>query len=430
MDGIVSNPFACPQITGYFLESASALRSDPPPPPDYQIPGMADHVGGRRYGAMKPRKQEQEDARTEVTEVFPNVLRMELPISMPGLGHVNCYALLDDEGAAVIDPGLPGPDTQKALQHRLAQAGLSESDVHTVVITHSHPDHFGCARWLAEAGGARIIAYQSFGWGIGAAPAQNHEHEHGHEVSVEDLQTHRDALDADAQAERIDAGGDPQIISMKKRWQQHKERPSPWGGSPLGPPKTDGKESEIAKLMMSGDIFPDVTHPVGDGDIVKLGGRDWFIRHTPGHTADHICLHSPELELYLAGDHVLPTITPHIAGTGPSDNPLEVFMSSLDKAGATESVQRVLPAHGGPFGDLAKRTDDIKRHHHERLERVKEIGKEIGPASVVDFSKQLFKERSWGMMAESETYAHLEYLRHSRDAEKYSENDQLIYVIR
>jgi glyoxylase-like metal-dependent hydrolase (beta-lactamase superfamily II) len=383
---------------------------------------------------MKVRKQEQEEARTEVTEVFPNVLRMELPISMPGLGHVNCYALLDDEGAAVVDPGLPGPDTQKALRHRLAQAGLRETDVHTVVITHSHPDHFGCARWLAKAGGARIIAYQSFGWGIGAAPTPNHEHEHGHEVSVDDLQAHRDALDAETktktEAERIDAGSDRPGKSMKERWQRYKGRPSPWGGSPLGPPKVDGKESEIAKLMMSGDIFPNITHPVGDGDVVRLGGREWFIRHTPGHTADHICLHSPELELYLAGDHVLPTITPHIAGTGPSDNPLEVFMNSLDKAAATESVDRVLPAHGNPFGDLAKRTDDIKRHHFERLERVKEIGKELGPASVVDFSKKLFKERSWGMMAESETYAHLEYLRHSRDAEKYSENGQLIYVIR
>jgi hypothetical protein len=50
------------------------------------------------------RKQEQEPARREITEVAPNVLRMELPIRMPGLGHVNCYALLDDNGAAVVDP--------------------------------------------------------------------------------------------------------------------------------------------------------------------------------------------------------------------------------------------------------------------------------------------------------------------------------------
>ena len=43
-------------------------------------------------------RQEQESADTEVTEVAPNILRMQLPIRMPGLGHVNMYALLDDEG--------------------------------------------------------------------------------------------------------------------------------------------------------------------------------------------------------------------------------------------------------------------------------------------------------------------------------------------
>ena len=54
-------------------------------------------------------RQEQETASTEVTEVAPNVLRMQLPIRMPGLGHVNMYALVDRNGIAVIDPGLPGP---------------------------------------------------------------------------------------------------------------------------------------------------------------------------------------------------------------------------------------------------------------------------------------------------------------------------------
>ena len=54
------------------------------------------------------KRQEQEEARPEVTEVAPNVLRMQLPITMPGLGHVNCYALIDGQGAALVDPGLPG----------------------------------------------------------------------------------------------------------------------------------------------------------------------------------------------------------------------------------------------------------------------------------------------------------------------------------
>ncbi|MCZ6464137.1 MAG: MBL fold metallo-hydrolase, partial [Proteobacteria bacterium] len=96
------------------------------------------------------RRQEQESARREISEVGPGILRMELPIRMPGLGHVNMYALIDDEGAAVVDPGMPGPATWKAIVDRLRQADLKVKDVHTVVVTHSHPDHFGGAARLAR----------------------------------------------------------------------------------------------------------------------------------------------------------------------------------------------------------------------------------------------------------------------------------------
>ena len=78
-------------------------------------------------------------------EIAPNVIRMQLPIWMPGLGHVNMYGLLDDRGLAVVDPGLPGPSSWKALKQRLKTAGFRLKDVHTVVVTHSHPDHFGGA---------------------------------------------------------------------------------------------------------------------------------------------------------------------------------------------------------------------------------------------------------------------------------------------
>src|SRR5262249_58318460 len=78
-------------------------------------PGDPD--GASRPG--KPRKQEQERASDEIVEVAPGILRMQLPIWMPGLGHVNTYGLLDERGLAVVDPGLPGPQSWKALKTRL-----------------------------------------------------------------------------------------------------------------------------------------------------------------------------------------------------------------------------------------------------------------------------------------------------------------------
>src|SRR5438270_3592520 len=107
-------------------------------------------------------KQEAEPASDEVTEVAPNVLRMQLPISMPGLGHVNTYALLDDRGAALVDPGVPGEASWAAMLARLKQAGIPLRRVHTAVITHSHFDHFGGAARLAEEAGADILTHARF----------------------------------------------------------------------------------------------------------------------------------------------------------------------------------------------------------------------------------------------------------------------------
>jgi glyoxylase-like metal-dependent hydrolase (beta-lactamase superfamily II) len=99
-------------------------------------------------------RQEARPASTEVAEVAPGVLRMQLPISMPGLGHVNCYALEDERGLAVVDPGMPGPATWRALTDRLRQVGAAPRAVHTVIVTHSHPDH----RATATAGRATVEA--------------------------------------------------------------------------------------------------------------------------------------------------------------------------------------------------------------------------------------------------------------------------------
>ncbi len=133
----------------------------------------------------KPAKQEQEDAREEISEIAKNVLRLELPITMPGLGHVNCFALLDDNGATLIDPGLPMPGPFKVLKRRLTQAGLKLKDCHTVVVTHSHPDHFGGAGRVLKESGGRLIAHRSFHLGF-MKP-------HKPEVSVDDLHAHEDA---------------------------------------------------------------------------------------------------------------------------------------------------------------------------------------------------------------------------------------------
>ena len=372
------------------------------------------------------KRQEQEPARDEVTEVAPNVLRMELPIRMPGLGHVNCYAIVDGEGAAVVDPGLPGPGTWRVLQERLRQAGLEPRHVHTVIITHSHPDHFGCANRIVKESGARVVAHDRFQFGPYTAAQP--------EVSVDDLAAHHRHSHSHLEEADGDEGALPpslqtaidEATAILERAQA--EGRTPWGGDRPMPPMLMRMRWRVARWL-GRSFVPKITHPVAHGDILELGGREWFVVHTPGHTQDHFCLHDPEAEVFLAGDHVLPSITPHISGISGSPDPLASFFYSLDQVAELHGVDRVLPAHGHPFKDLPSRTEAIKRHHVERLERVKAISVELGPATVQQFSQNLFKPRSWGSMAESETYAHLEHLRIAGDAERHIDRDgRMIYV--
>ena len=108
------------------------------------------------------RKQEQEPATDEITEVAPGILRLQLPVSLPGLGHVNCYAIEDERGVALVDPGLPDADSFDALVGRLADAGYELRHVHTAIVTHSHMDHFGGVHRLRQETDADMLSHASF----------------------------------------------------------------------------------------------------------------------------------------------------------------------------------------------------------------------------------------------------------------------------
>jgi glyoxylase-like metal-dependent hydrolase (beta-lactamase superfamily II) len=349
----------------------------------------------------RARKQEQEPAAETVSEVAPNVLRMQLPIRMPGLGHVNCYALLDERGAAVVDPGVPGPSSWRALNDRLRAAELRIRDVHTVIVTHSHPDHFGGSGRLAQEADAELVAHASFRtWSSGS--------------------------DSEPCADETDGPGGNEHREGSNPWGE----PVPWGGRKFKPPWRQRLAYRIMSTrFVPGFVSPRPTRRVSDGDVLRLAGREWVAVHSPGHTLDHLCLYDPERNVLLSGDHVLPTITPHVAGVGSGCDPLADFVASLDKVAALGEVTDVLPAHGHPFGDLGARIAAIKAHHVERLVRVRAIAAALGPATVTDFSHELFRRERWGHMAESETYAHLEHLRLAGEAHCYKSGDELVYVI-
>ena len=348
-------------------------------------------------------REEQEPASSEVVEVARDILRMQLPISMPGLGHVNTYALCDADGVAVVDPGLPGKASWDALVSRLGSAGYGVSDVHTVIVTHSHPDHFGGAGTLRHEAGADVVTHESFRTWLD--PSE------GDDAGPDD---------------RPEAVGDEPTTTSRRPWDVEQ----PWGGGKFKPPIKRRLGMRMMRTLGRRWMrAPEPSRRVTDGEVVSLAGREWVAIHTPGHTNDHLCLYSPADGVFLAGDHVLPTITPHISGLIAGADPLSQFFASLDRVADLSGVALALPAHGHPFTDLAGRCAAIKDHHADRLDTLRAASAALGEASVVALSHELFRERSWGRMAESETYAHLEHLRHGGEMTSRRVGDDLHYAL-
>ena len=351
-------------------------------------------------------KQEQEPATDEITELAPGVLRTQLPVELPGLGHVNCYLLEDERGVAVVDPGLPGPASWKALLDRLKRAGFELRHVHTAIVTHSHFDHFGGAQQLRLEADADILTHESFRLVIEARELlENPDSESAELASTDDLEQLREAF----------------------------RRPKPWGGKWSPPP--DDELRLFAKMGKRARRFsiPEPSVTVVDSEVVRFARREWIAIHTPGHTSDHLCLYDPVERLFISGDHVLPTITPHIAGAAPGGghlhvDPLARFFGSLRRMHDFD-VRLVLPAHGHPFTDLAGRADHIIDHHHERLDVLRESVDDLPSGTVADYMRRMFRERSWGDIAESETFAHLEHLRLLGEATVSDDDGMLIYEL-
>jgi glyoxylase-like metal-dependent hydrolase (beta-lactamase superfamily II) len=334
-------------------------------------------------------KQEKLPASKEVIEVAPGVLRMQLPIELPGLRHVNCYAIVDNEGVTLVDPGIPGPQSWSALRKRLDQAQIGLDRVHTILITHSHPDHYGNAMRIREHSNASIVTHRSF----------YTMHQQAHVCVLDDCD--------DPDHVHADTG---QVLSQTDEPRGF-DQPQPWGG--VWSPQYSNPELRKSRTEMLADegwALPRPTKRVRNGERLPIGDGGWSVVHTPGHTVDHLCFFHAETGTVVTGDHVLPTITPHISGMHGGPNPMVDFFASLDGIAALPGVKTGLPAHGGVIQNVAARCADIVEHHQDRLRVLAAVGDAQGWTDIPGFALHLFRPERQGSMADSETYAHIAYL--------------------
>jgi glyoxylase-like metal-dependent hydrolase (beta-lactamase superfamily II) len=306
-------------------------------------------------------------------EVVPDLYRIPLPLPKDGLRAVNVYALLDDAGVGLIDSGWAIPDARSQLQESLALLDRHPRDVHRILVTHIHRDHYTQAVALRREFGSLVSL------GAGERPALEVIMQPGRaaEIQLEHLQRQgAGALVASVS----------ELLGIESR-----SRPENWAA-------------------------PDEWLQPGQ---LNLAGHRLEAVSTPGHTTGHLVFRDVARSLLFAGDHVLPTITPSIGfETPPAPNPLRDFMSSLTKMRSLPDA-RLLPAHGPVTDSVHDRIDELVVHHETRLASTEKAVRS-GATNAYEVAKLLLwtrRNRSFAdldpfnqMLAVNETAAHLEML--------------------
>ena len=117
--------------------------------------------------------------------------------------------------------------------------------------------------------------------------------------------------------------------------------------------------------------------------------------------------------MLIAGDQVLPKITPHVAvwPQEPEGNPLALYLESLKRLRGLDPDTLVLPSHKLPFRGLVSRLDALAVHHRVRLADTLVACER--PATAVEVLGHLFRrdlDEHQFFFAVGESLAHLHYL--------------------
>ncbi len=305
-------------------------------------------------------------------EVAKDIYQVRLPLPFR-LDHVQCYLLRGESGWTIVDAGLNMSVSRNGWLNSFAALGIAPGDVTQIVLTHTHPDHYGLAGWLQAWHSSRDFV----------PPV---------------LLSQREAIFADVCWVNFET----LIVSMEQTF----------GRCGIEPEQARKIAAEVHRVASRTDPHPTKIQTLQAGSMIEMGNRTFQIIHTPGHADGHLIFYDKADRLLLSGDHVLNSITPHIGRWPKGDaDPLGRYLDSLRSLKQLD-VQLALPGHKALIRNWHGRLAELQIHHAERLERTVTAVKNF--ATVSDIATQEFNLAALDMhntrFALAETLAHLDLL--------------------
>jgi len=209
--------------------------------------------------------------------------------------------------------------------------------------------------------------------------------------------------------------------------------------------KVAGVPTELVEQMLKatpGYLYPAIyeelarpTRTLKDGEKISIGEYGFQTVWTPGHSPGHICLYEPKRRLLVAGDHLLPTITPHVTQWGEESSALADYLDSLDKVGRLD-VDFVLPGHEELFKNHRKRINELQEHHRLRAtEMLSEIQRqELTAYQIASRIHWDVEYASWDrfplfqkFLAVGEALAHLKFLEEKGQVRESKRAETILY---
>lgn len=266
----------------------------------------------------------------EPVAVLPDLHQLTIPTPFP-VGPVNVYVARDPQGdgLTLVDCGPHHRAARAALDTGLAALGYSIRDVHRVIATHAHADHYGLAASLAGESGAQVLTH-SFNRPLFETYAEERDRR---------LAFYANLLRLSGVPDEV-----CQIVQQARR--------------------SIGQYAE--SVPVTGDL--------NDGDTVTLAGRAWRVLHTPGHSAGLVCLYEPHSRVLLSNDHLLrdissnPVVEPPPLGHAQRKSLIE-YLGQLRRIAAM-NISVAWPGHGRPIHDVPELASQRVAFHAQRAGRI------------------------------------------------------------